>query len=155
MEGEFEALNAPFANRGEVSNEYLRLLKELWTNPTPNFQGEHFQISEVTVSPMPVQQPHPPVWIGGRSRRGVRRAVEFGDYWHPSQMGPQELAKNAGYMRRYSESVGRQTPPRLSFRATLNFTGVSNGGQRLPLHGTTEDIIADLQQYAEAGSTTR
>ena len=151
MEGEFEALNAPFANRGQVSNEYLRLLKELWTNPTPNFQGEYFQISEVTVSPMPVQQPHPPVWIGGRSRRGVRRAVEFGDYWHPSQMGPQELAKNADYMRRYSESVGRQTPPGLSFRATLNFTGVSNGDQRPPLHGTTEDIIADLQQYAEAG----
>ncbi len=151
MEGEFEALNAPFANRGQVSDEYLGLLKELWTNSTPSFDGEHFQVSEVTFSPMPVQQPHPPVWIGGRSRRGVRRAVQFGDYWHSSQMGPQELAKNAAYMRRYSESVGRQTPPALSFRATLNFTGASNGEQRPPLHGTTEDTIADLQQYTEAG----
>ncbi len=151
MEGEFAALNAPFANRGQLSDEYLRLLKELWTSPTPTFAGEHFQISEVSVSPMPVQKPHPPVWIGGRSRRGVRRAVEFGDYWHPSQMGPQELAKNAAYMRRYSASVGRETPPKLSFRATLNFTSAANGDQRPPLHGTTEDIIADLQQYAEAG----
>ena len=100
---------------------------------------------------MPVQKPHMPVWIGGRSRRGIRRAVEFGDYWHPSQMGPQELAKNAAYLKQHSESVGRETPPKLSFRGTLNFGSTANGNQRPPLHGTTEDIIADLEQYAEAG----
>ena len=151
MEGEFQALNAPFANRGLLSDEYIKLLKELWTNPTPEFQGEHFQVSEVTFSPMPVQKPHPPIWIGGRSRLGVRRAVEFGDYWHPSQMGPEELAKNAAYLRRYSESVGRASPPKLSFRGTLDFTSAPSGDERPPLHGTTEDVIADLHQYAEAG----
>ena len=61
MEGEFQALNAPFADRGRVSNEYLALLKELWANPTPAFQGEYFQFSDVTFSPMPVQKPHPPI----------------------------------------------------------------------------------------------
>jgi probable F420-dependent oxidoreductase len=152
MEGEFQALGAPFANRGQVSNEYLRLLKELWTNPKPTFQGEYFQFSEVTFSPMPVQQPHPPIWIGGRSRAGVRRAVEFGDFWHPSQMGPQEVAKMAAYLRRYSASVGRKTPPQLSVRGrALTFSNTVASGDRLPLQGTTEDIIADVQEYAEAG----
>lgn len=152
MEGEFQALGAPFANRGQVSNEYLRLLKELWTNPNPTFQGEYFQFSEVTFSPMPVQKPHPPIWIGGRSRAGVRRAVEFGDFWHPSQMGPQEVAKMAAYLRRYSASVGRETPPQLSVRGrALTFTNIAASGDRLPLQGTTEDIIADVQEYAEAG----
>ena len=70
MEGEFAALKAPFADRGKVGNEYLRLLKELWTNATPSFQGEYFQLSDVTVSPMPVQQPHPPIWIGGQKPPG-------------------------------------------------------------------------------------
>ena len=151
LEGEFDALNAPFANRGPVSNEYIKLLKELWTNPTPSFQGEHFQLSDVTFSPMPVQKPHPPIWIGGRSRRGIRRAVEFGDYWHPSQMGPKELAKNVTYMRQHSESVGRENPPRVSFRGTLSFTSGATAGQRPPLHGSSEDIIADLQEYSEIG----
>lgn len=151
LEGEFNALNAPFVERGPLSNEYLRLLKELWTNPTPSFQGEYFQVSEVTFSPMPVQKPHPPVWIGGRSRRALRRAVELGDYWHPSQMAPKELAKNVAYMRRHSESVGRASPPGVSFRATLNFTGDSASGHRPPLHGSPEDVIADLQEYSEAG----
>ncbi len=93
MEGEFQALNAPFADRGVVSDEYLQLLRELWTNPTPTFQGEHFQISDVTFSPMPIQKPHPPIWVGGRSRRGVRRAVRYGDAWYPSQLPPAQVAE--------------------------------------------------------------
>ena len=152
MEGEFHTLNAPFANRAQVSNEYLRLLKELWTNPRPAFGGEHFQVSEVTFSPMPVQQPHPPIWIGGRSRAGVRRAVEYGDFWHPSQMGPPEVAKNAEYMRQYSASVGRETPPQLSVQApALSFASSSASEERPTMSGTIEDVIGDIQGCAEAG----
>ena len=151
MEGEFQALNAPFADRGVVSDEYLQLLKELWTNPTPTFQGEHFQISDVTFSPMPVQNPHPPIWVGGRSRRGVRRAVRYGDAWYPSQLPPEQVAERVKHMREYSAQVGRETPPDLSFRGRLNFSGGSVTNARDPLSGTTEDIIADVQQYADIG----
>lgn len=150
MEGEFQALNAPFADRGKVSDEYLKLLKELWTSPTPRFQGEYFQVDQVSFSPMPVQQPHPPIWIGGRSRRAVRRAVALGDYWHPTQLPPQELSIQVDYMRRHSASVGRETPPQLSFRGTLNFSNES-GSERPPLHGNAEDIAADFQEYAQLG----
>jgi probable F420-dependent oxidoreductase len=151
MEGEFQALNAPFANRGQVSNEYLRLLKELWANPTPTFQGQRFQFSDVTFSPMPVQQPHPPIWIGGRSRGAIRRAVRYGDFWHPTRISPQELPQEVAYMREYSASVGRDAPPQLSLRANLSFTSASDSHERLPLQGNTEDIIADVQEYAAAG----
>ncbi len=150
MEGEFQALNAPFADRGRVSDEYLKLLKELWTSPTPTFQGEYFQFDQVSFSPMPVQQPHPPIWIGGRSRRAVRRAVALGDYWHPTQLPPQELLNLVGYMRRHSASVGRETPPQLSFRGTLSFSDES-GSERRPLHGNSEDIAADFLEYARMG----
>ncbi|PKB80326.1 MAG: hypothetical protein BZY88_08960 [SAR202 cluster bacterium Io17-Chloro-G9] len=150
MEGEFQALNAPFADRGKVSDEYLRLLKELWTNPTPTFNGEYFQFDQVTFSPMPVQQPHPPIWIGGRSRRAVRRAVELGDFWHPTQLPPQELAAQVDYMKRRSEATGRETPPQLSFRGTLNFSDES-GSERRPLHGNAEDIAADFLEYSRLG----
>ena len=104
MEGEFQALNAPFADRGAVSDEYLQLLRELWTNPTPTFQGEHFQIADVTFSPMPVQKPHPPIWVGGRSRREVRRAVRYGDAWYPSQLPPAQVAVRVEHMREFFQS---------------------------------------------------
>ena len=151
MEGEFQALGAPFSDRGQVSNEYIRLIKELWTNPTPTFRGEHFQFSDVTFSPMPVQKPHPPIWIGGRTRRGVRRAVEHGDYWHPSLMGPKELSRKAAYMRDYSASLGRKSPPDLSFRGTLRFASAPTTGERPPLHGSAQEVTADLQEYSEGG----
>ena len=151
MEGEFQALRAPFAERGKVSNEYLRLLKELWTNPTPTFQGEYFQLSDVTVSPMPIQRPHPPIWIGGRTRRGVRRAVEHGNFWHPFQMRAEELSRLASYMRSFSDEVGRSAPPQLSLRGNLSFSSTSTEGERPPLQGTTSEVIADVLGYAEVG----
>ena len=152
MEGEFQALNAPFSNRGSVSNEYLRLLKELWSNPTPTFEGEYFQFSGMPFSPLPVQQPHPPIWIGGRSLGAARRAVEFGDFWHPSLMGPEELSRKARYMNEYSASVGRKSPPELSFRANLlKFALSETSGERSPLQGTVDEVISDVRSYAQAG----
>ena len=151
MEGEFQALRAPFVNRSQVSEEYLRLLKELWTNPRPTFQGDDFHVSDVAFSPMPVQNPHPPIWIGGKTHRGVRRAVEYGDFWHPSDIGPEDLSRKAAYMREYSASAGREVPPQLSFRGNLSFSDTHTPGERAPLQGTTDEIIADLQAYAEAG----
>ena len=54
-------------------------------------------------------------------------------------------------MREYSTRVGRETPPDISFRGRLNFSGGSLTNARDPLSGTTEDIIADMQQYADIG----
>ena len=151
MEGEFASLNAEFEKRGAVSDEYLQMLKELWTNPRPNFDGANFQFSEVTFSPMPVQKPHPPIWIGGRSRAGARRAARYGDTWHPVQIPAAEVKANAEYMGEYCQRIGRETPPQLSFRCNLRFSDGSVDGERGALQGATEDIIGDISEYADAG----
>jgi len=54
-------------------------------------------------------------------------------------------------MREYSASVGRETSPELSFRGRLNFFGGAGTNAREPLSGTIEDVIADVQQYADIG----
>lgn len=151
MEGEFEALNAEFKERGAVSDEYLGLLKELWTNPRPKVDGPNFQFSDVTFSPMPVQQPHPPIWIGGRSRVGARRAAKYGDVWHPVQIPAAEVKEKVEYMREYCQRIGRETPPELSFRCNLLFSDGPASGERGALQGTTEEIIGDINDYAGAG----
>ncbi len=151
MEGEFEALNAEFEKRGAVSDEYLQLLKELWTNQTPKFEGELFSLNDVTFSPMPVQQPHPPVWIGGRSRAGARRAAKYGDFWHPVQIPAREVKDKADYMRNYCRRISRESPPQISFRCNLQFSDSLVAGDRGALQGTAEDIIGDIRDYADAG----
>ena len=151
MEGEFAALNADFKDRGLVSDEYLRLLRELWTNPRPTFDGVNFRFSDVTFSPMPVQKPHPPIWIGGRSRAGARRAARYGDYWHPVQIPADEVKAKAVYMQEYCQRIGRETPPQLSFRCNLRIEDRKVTGDRGALQGTVEDIIGDVADYAGAG----
>ena len=80
MEEEISLLGAPFKKRGKLSDEYLRAMRELWTNPDPQFDGEFCQFSDIKCEPKPVQNPLP-VWIGGHSARAMRRVVELGDGW--------------------------------------------------------------------------
>ena len=59
---------------GAVTNEYLRLLKELWTKNEVEFRGDFVHVSGIGFQPKPVQRPHPPIWIGGRSLPALRCA---------------------------------------------------------------------------------
>jgi probable F420-dependent oxidoreductase len=80
MEEEISLLGAPFNRRGALSDEYLRVMKELWTNPSPSFEGKFCSFKDIKFEPKPVQKPLP-IWIGGHSARAMRRVVEFGDGW--------------------------------------------------------------------------
>ncbi|WP_028921143.1 LLM class flavin-dependent oxidoreductase [Pseudonocardia acaciae] len=59
--------------------EGLRLMKELWTEPTVNFDGRFWQLENAAMEPKPFQKPHPPVWFGANHPNAVRRAVRLGD----------------------------------------------------------------------------
>jgi probable F420-dependent oxidoreductase len=92
MEEEFQALGvSTYAERGAVTNEYLRLFKELWTKDRPHFQGKYCQVWDIGFYPKPVQKPHPPIWIGGHSTPALRRAATLGDGWMPIGLRPQPL----------------------------------------------------------------
>ncbi len=88
--GEFAALGVPFHKRGRVTDEYLAVMKLLWTAENPEFHGEFVDLVDVVFEPKPVQKPHPPVWIGGSSMAALRRAARAGDGWAPAgaQGGP-------------------------------------------------------------------
>ena len=80
MEEEITLLGAPFHKRGALSDEYLAAIKELWTNPDPQFEGQFVSFSGIKCEPKPLQNPLP-IWIGGHSARAMRRVVELGDGW--------------------------------------------------------------------------
>jgi probable F420-dependent oxidoreductase len=150
MEGEFATLNAEFARRGDVSDESLRLIRELWTNPRLDFQGEFYAAKDVVFSPSPVSHPHPPILVGGRSRRAMRRAVELGDGWHPNVLEPDDLREAVGYLKELSDRNGRSEPPWISMRAPVYFDAPSGGG-RTALWGSTAQIVNVLKQYEDVG----
>jgi hypothetical protein len=83
LEPEFGALGVPFGERDDLADEAIRAMKVAWTEDGVHFEGRHFAAHGHTQLPRPVQKPHPPIWVGGNSRRAIRRAVELGDGWLP------------------------------------------------------------------------
>lgn len=82
VEGEFEALGIPYAERGRRTTEHIDVLRTIWTEEKPAFEGEFSSFSGIQVRPRPVQTPHPPIHVGGMSAPGLRRAVSQGDGWY-------------------------------------------------------------------------
>ena len=83
-EGEFKALGVPFTRRGRIMDEYLDVLKILWTSNEPQYHGQFIDFEDVAFDPKPIQRPHPPIWIGGSSLAALRRAARVGDGWSPA-----------------------------------------------------------------------
>ncbi|PKB79079.1 MAG: hypothetical protein BZY88_15120 [SAR202 cluster bacterium Io17-Chloro-G9] len=166
MEEEFVALDTPpFAERGEVTNEYLQIFKELWTSDNPSFDGKYYQFSGIDFLPRPVQKPHPPIWVGGQSRRAMRRAAQLGNGWHPvgaipaAPLEPEDLAGDLVSLNRYAEAAGRD-PGELDvaikaplYDSSLPSSGSPTNRDRRRFSGQPEQILQDIQTYAEVGVT--
>jgi probable F420-dependent oxidoreductase len=160
MEEEFELLDTqPFAERGAVTNEYLKAIIELWTSDNPTFEGKYVNFSNITFLPKPVQKPYPPIWIGGQSKPAIRRAAQIGDCWHPvgaipaAPLEPEELAENLVLLRDYAEKAGRDPSTiQVSVKAPLYDAGASSGPRRR-FSGSANEVAQDVQTYADVGVT--
>jgi probable F420-dependent oxidoreductase len=158
MEPEFAALAAPFAERGAFSDECLRLLKLLWTHEKVSYDGRYFRFQEMQASPRPLQQPHPPIWVGGNSPRARRRVAELGDGWHASSMPLEALKAGVADMRDKWARQGRPAGPALSMRIPCSIEGISQEVLHYPprpgrdsLTGSASAIVERLGAYQELG----
>jgi len=79
---EFETMGVPYEERGARTTEHIEAIRELWTSDQPTFDGQFTQYSGIQSRPRPVQDPHPPIIVGGMSPPALRRAVAQGDGWY-------------------------------------------------------------------------
>ena len=79
-------------DRGARCDEFLEIMKRLWTQPVASFDGQHFNLSEARLDPKPIQRPHIPIIVGGHSKRAFRRAAEFGNGWYGFGINPEQTA---------------------------------------------------------------
>ena len=89
---EFEGTNRPLRGRGRIADEAIEIMTALWRGETVTHAGEHYQYRDVSIAPLPVQQPLP-LWIGGASPAAIRRTARLGSGWvaglqDPEQIGP-------------------------------------------------------------------
>lgn len=164
LEEEFVALAAPpFAERGRVTDEYLRLMRECWTKDEIQFEGKYYRVRDVMFLPKPVQKGGIPVWIGGHTDAALRRAGELGDGWHPIGLRPPALLHPAEYadkvkqIHAWAQRAGRDPQTiTLTFRVPMEVwpkRAKAPAGDRQMFRGTAEQVIADIRQYQALGVT--
>jgi probable F420-dependent oxidoreductase len=90
---EFQALGVAFEQRAARTDDYLRLMKQLWTEKRDSsYQGEFHSLPPSVFGPHPVQQPHPPIYVGGNSEPALRRTAELGQGWYGHDLDPESAS---------------------------------------------------------------
>jgi probable F420-dependent oxidoreductase len=153
LEKEFQVLQASYKDRGPVSDEYLEIFKILWTQDQPEFHGKFYDFVGITMYPKPVQKPSIPIWVGGHSRRAIR----YGDVWHPTRQSPDFVQAHLPYLQQEAECLGRD--PReltVSLKRALHFTDIGRSGEVLSrsnnaVIGTTPEVIDDIRRCQDIG----
>jgi alkanesulfonate monooxygenase SsuD/methylene tetrahydromethanopterin reductase-like flavin-dependent oxidoreductase (luciferase family) len=122
MKEEFDALGAPYRERGALTDEAIETMRLAWRGGAVDKQGRHFAASGV--EPRPVPTPPPPIWVGGGSDRALERAARLGDGWVPYFTVPtndpevrrsavvslDHFAEKAAKLRELREQAGRAGP---------------------------------------------
>ncbi|MQA79705.1 MAG: LLM class flavin-dependent oxidoreductase [Streptosporangiales bacterium] len=169
---EFEAIGVPVAERGERADEALDLLAALFTGRRVTHHGRFTTLTDQALDPVPVQRPGPPVWVGGRRPAAIRRAARYADVWLPYLVRPERLASSLAAVRERAADLGR-TPDSVrgavycwtavhsdaayARRAAVtevgrvyrqDFTGLAD----LLVHGTPDQVVRRIGEYADAGA---
>ena len=101
--------------------EGLEIISRLWAGESLTFQGQHYQCRDAQIAPLPLQKPHPPIWIGGTAEPALKRAARLADGWIPSaSLSQGELREKIRIYRNSLEELGREgtlVVPRLGFVA--------------------------------------
>lgn len=151
MTEEFEALGVPMNERGSLTNEAIRVMRQLWTAPVPEYHSRRWSFSDARFSPKPLQKPYVPIWVGGASPGAKRRAALLGDGWHPNAMSADDFARGCQEIREMASASGRDPAAlSMSVRVAVQVGRAAEGANRLaPEPG---QLIPALSAYEKAGA---
>lgn len=133
---EFDALGVPFGQRGKLTDDFLLAMRAAWDDEADYRAGSI------------------PIWVGGNSDAGLRRAVRLGDAWHPLRFTLGWLRGALDRMKAVADELRRPVPalaPRIALRLT---PAPVTGSGRLAGEGTIDQVVADLEQLRLLGART-
>ena len=170
---EFEACGVPVKERGPRASEALQVIRKLWSEENVSFQGRFNTLNEITLNPMPIQKPTPPIWVAGRQDGAMRRAALHSDGWLPYMYTPEMLKDSVATISdlrtennlpvdNFSHGVfiftavheDRDTAREMAAKQlgkqyAQNFDNLVN---KYTLIGTPEDCRKRLREYIDAGA---
>ena len=161
LEPEFRALGVDFEERNELLDEGLVAIKRAWTESGVTMTGRHFDVRGHTMLPRPVQSPHPPIWVGGNSKRAIRRGRprrRMVAHAEPAGVGctaPVGASRNGRRARRRSSRTrtGTERRPAMSGSFEVSVMPMGVPGPGFPGYEPARflDHVSELESFGIGG----
>jgi len=154
---EYEVSGVPYKDKGTRADEFLQVLRKIWTDEVVEFNGQFYKIPASKIGPKPLQQPHPPILLGGFSPKTFSRIVNYANGWiGVAGFGPLEqleqvindLKENARKIDKDPSNIGIYIG---SYPNVLE-SPVASNKTRSPMTGTIEQIGSDIEQIKAMGT---
>jgi probable F420-dependent oxidoreductase len=154
---EYEVSGVPYKDKGTRADEFLQVLRKIWTDEVVEFNGQFYKIPASKIGPKPLQEPHPPILLGGFSPKTFSRIVNYANGWiGVAGFGPLEqleqvingLKENARKIDKDPSNIGIYIG---SYPNVLE-SPVASNKTRSPMTGTIEQIGSDIEQIKAMGT---
>ncbi len=166
MQEEYEAYGIPFPRasvRIAQMEEAVQLIRKIWTEPHPTFEGEHYTIKGAVCDPPPVQKPSPPIWIGGEGKKVLRAAARYADGFNVRWWPPERYIERKEEIDANCEEAGRD--PEALQRSLMCLLLPSHDRARIEaekkrfaaipetgiISGTPQECVERMMEYVDAG----
>ena len=154
---EYEVSGFPYKDKGTRADEFLQVLRKIWTDEVVEFKGQYYKIPASKIGPKPLQEPHPPILLGGFSPKTFSRIVNYANGWiGVAGFGPlEQLEQVINGLRESARKVDKD-PSKIgiyigSYPNVLESPAPSNE-ERSPMTGTIDQIGSDIKQIKAMGT---
>jgi probable F420-dependent oxidoreductase len=150
---EMDATGADMKKRGVMADEFLQVLKAIWTTNPVEFHGKFYQVPKSYIGPKPLQKPHPPIYLAAFAPAAMKRLARMADGWNPVAIPPAGMEQMFGAVRQMAKEAGRD-PESLAMvvRANLVITDKPAGKERMLFTGTLDQIKEDIDGCRKIGA---
>jgi probable F420-dependent oxidoreductase len=166
---EYEVSSISFKDRGKRADEYLQILKKIWTDDIVEFRGQFYDIPASKIGPKPIQKPHIPIYLGGYSQKTFARIANHANGWICTiRDSLNQVKSNIDKINEECHKVNRD-PKDINIAAILYpniihscYTDNNNNNKqeveenqqqqsRQPLKGNIDQVGNDLREINEIG----
>lgn len=150
---EFDVVGRAMSGRDRLADEYLQVLKAVWTEDRPEFHGKVYELPKSIIDAKPVQKPHPPIYLAAYSPGGLKRIATMADGWTPVGIPIDGMKQMWEGIRGMAKEAGRNPEAlELVVRANLTITDSPLGDGRFIFYGSADEVKADIEAVREMGA---
>ncbi|HZQ70276.1 MAG TPA: LLM class F420-dependent oxidoreductase [Terriglobales bacterium] len=150
---EMEAAGTELKDRGAKADEFLQVLKAIWTTNPVEYHGKYYRVPKSEISLKPLQKPHPPIYLAAFAPPALKRLATMADGWNPVAIPAAGMAQMFDGIKQMAKAAGRD-PAKLSMvvRANLIVSEKPREGERPLFFGSLEQVKEDIAACREIGA---